>query len=256
MTNSIEKEILFDVLNYPNDTFYENVLSDFLDEQGIEHDFRKQLHNNRIEKLKPYQEKCLDIWRNYWISVGLCTKPTDENKAEQYFYNFYKKLGFSKPENIVWFNNPTEIFFKLKLLTNKGSIASILNHSVYNKSCDIIHNIVDYPIIHTVENKCNLSTIDEFVSRINWHKIIDHEELYQCCYGQHDATWLLRYAYYSQVLRVKLPEQLIFLFLLAQEVNWWFPTRKTIYVVKKPKEYVMKDSRLIKLVYQNDYVMQ
>jgi hypothetical protein len=61
MINSIEKEILVDVLNNPNDTFYENVLSDFLDEQGIEHDFRNPLHNDKITELKPYQEKCLDI---------------------------------------------------------------------------------------------------------------------------------------------------------------------------------------------------
>jgi hypothetical protein len=38
---TIEKQILVNVLNNPGDTFYENVLSDFLDEQGIEHDFRK-----------------------------------------------------------------------------------------------------------------------------------------------------------------------------------------------------------------------
>jgi hypothetical protein len=77
MTNYIEKEILKDVLTNPGDTFYENVLSDFLDEQGIEHDFRKLLHKNKITELKPYQEKCLDIWKDYWTYIGLCIKPTD-----------------------------------------------------------------------------------------------------------------------------------------------------------------------------------
>jgi hypothetical protein len=109
MTNSIEKEILFDVLNNPGDTFYENVLSDFLDEQGIDHDFRKPLHNNTITELKPYQKKCLDIWANHWISIGLCIKPMDEVKTEQYFYDFYKESGFSKPKSIIWFNNPIEM---------------------------------------------------------------------------------------------------------------------------------------------------
>ena len=71
-TKTIEQEILIDVLNNPNDTFYESVLSDFLDEQGVEHDFRKPLHNNLVSELKPYQEKCLDIWANHWISVVLC----------------------------------------------------------------------------------------------------------------------------------------------------------------------------------------
>jgi hypothetical protein len=69
MINLIEKEILFDILNNPNDTFYENVLSDFLNEQGVEHDFRKPLHNNFIAELKSYQEKCLDIWAKQWSRV-------------------------------------------------------------------------------------------------------------------------------------------------------------------------------------------
>jgi superfamily II DNA or RNA helicase len=82
MINSIEKAILVDILNNPGDTFYENVLSDFLDEQNIEHDFRKPLHNNNfITKLKPYQEKCLEIWVNHWLSISICTRPTDESKA-------------------------------------------------------------------------------------------------------------------------------------------------------------------------------
>jgi hypothetical protein len=112
-TKTIEQEIFIDVLSNPGDTFYENVLSDFLDEQGIEHDFRKLLHNNHVTELKPYQEKCLDIWVNHWINVGLCIKPTDEGKVEQCFCDFYKKLGFSTPKNIIWFNNPVEMCNKV-----------------------------------------------------------------------------------------------------------------------------------------------
>jgi hypothetical protein len=55
MINYIKKAILIDVLNNLNDTFYKNVLADFLDERIIEHDFRKPLHNNHVTELKPYQ---------------------------------------------------------------------------------------------------------------------------------------------------------------------------------------------------------
>jgi hypothetical protein len=109
-TNSIEKQIFVDVINNPGDSFYESVLSDFLDEQGIDHDFRKSLHNNRITELKPYQEKCLDIWAKYWTSIDLYTKPTNEDKAEQCVYNLYIQLGFSKPKKIIWFDNPVEMW--------------------------------------------------------------------------------------------------------------------------------------------------
>jgi hypothetical protein len=53
--NSIEQEIIRDLIKNPGDTFYENVLSDFLDERGIEHDFRKPLSENPVTELKPYQ---------------------------------------------------------------------------------------------------------------------------------------------------------------------------------------------------------
>jgi hypothetical protein len=99
--NSIEKQIILDVISNPGDTFYENVLSDFLDEQGIDHDFRKSLQNNSGVELKPYQEKYLDIWAKHWKDICFCTKSTDESKAEQYFYDFYNQLGFFKLKNII-----------------------------------------------------------------------------------------------------------------------------------------------------------
>jgi hypothetical protein len=138
MTNSIEKEILLDIINNPNDTFYENVLSDFLDEQNIEHYFRKPLDNNNIvTELKPYQEKYLDIWANHWTNIGLCTKPTDESKTELYFYYFYKELGFSTPKNIVWFNNPIEMWFKIIInLSNQVFI------NIWNKTSNQLWNQV------------------------------------------------------------------------------------------------------------------
>jgi hypothetical protein len=122
--NLIEQEIIRDLIKNPGDTFYENVLSDFLDEQNIEHDFRKPLHNNLITELKPYQEKCLAIWANYWINISVCTRPTDENKAEQYFYNLYKELSFPIPKKIIWFNNPIEMY-----------------DQVYSTGCQLINKV-------------------------------------------------------------------------------------------------------------------
>jgi hypothetical protein len=131
ITNSTEKEILLDVLNNPNDTFYESVLSDFLDEQNIDHDFRKPLHNNIVKELKPYQEKCLDIWVNYWFNISVCTKPTDEKKAEQYFFDIYKELSFPIPKSIIWFNNPVEMYNQVINLNNQTK----LSHLIYYQIC-------------------------------------------------------------------------------------------------------------------------
>jgi hypothetical protein len=138
MTKSIEKEIFFSVLNNPGDTFYENVLSDFLDEQGVEHDFRKPLHNKKVVKLKPYQEKCLDIWAKHWISIGLCTKPTDEIKAEKYFYHLYKELDLKKPKSIIWFDNPIEMCDQASCQTS-DQLWNQLQNKISNKVNDQIN---------------------------------------------------------------------------------------------------------------------
>jgi hypothetical protein len=58
-----------------------------------------------------------------------------------------------------------------------------------------------------------------------------------------------------QVLRARLPEVLISFMLLAQEMNWWLPTEKTVYITKKPKEIVLKNGEFVKLIYQDNYAM-
>jgi hypothetical protein len=272
MTNSIEKEILKDVLNNPGDTFYENVLSDFLDEQGVEHDFRKPLHKERIEELKSYQEKCLDVWAKHWISVGLCTKQTDENKVERYFFDFYKELGLEKPKNIIWINNPVEMYNQAwnqarNQLRNqaRNQLRNQVWNQVFNQVWDHVLNHVLNQVWDHVLNYVWDQVWDRVWSQVNnqisnqignqvlnqiWHQIWN-----QIFYGQQDAHWLAYYAYIMQVLRVEAPKQFALLMLLAQEVNWWFLAEQTVFVTRKPKECVFEDGKLIKLVFQDDYTI-
>jgi hypothetical protein len=252
MINSIEQEILKDVLNNPGDTFYENVLSDYLDEQGIEHDFRNPLHNDKITELKPYQEKCLDIWANHWTNIGLCTKPTNENKAERYFFDFYKELGLEKPKSIIWINNPVEMLGQAN--NQRGNcvvnnlwgktwlqICAYISNSVYNQVWDWM-----------CEDKlsCIMVQIWGHVA-IQGFNLTDN----RVWYGQHETRWLAYYAYIMQVLRLKISKTFISFMLLAQEINWWFSTEETVYVTRKPRECIVKDGKLVKLVYQDNYTI-
>jgi hypothetical protein len=267
MTNSIEKEILFDVLNNPNDTFYENVLSDFLDEQGIEHDFRKPLHNNKITKLKPYQEKCLYIWANHWINIGLCTRPTDKVKVEQYVCDLYKQLDLEKPKNIIWFNNPIEMCDQIK---------NHVNDLVLNRTCNEVKNKIKYQAWHQVSSQINNQLFNRLLSQI-WNQVLNqvnsrawnqvwnkawnlsiNQTINQITYRvwwQQNAHWLALYSYCMQVLRIESPKQILLFILLAQEVNWWFPTEKTVFVTKKPKECIIEDGKFIKLIFQDNYII-
>jgi hypothetical protein len=58
-----------------------------------------------------------------------------------------------------------------------------------------------------------------------------------------------------QVLRVEVPKRFAPYMLLAQEVNWWLPTEQTVYIVRKPKEYVFENGKFVKLIYQDGYTI-
>jgi hypothetical protein len=266
MINSIEKEILKDVFNNPGDTFYENVLSDFLDEQGVEHDFRKPLHNDKITKLKPYQNKCLDIWIKHWINIGLCTKPTDKDKAEQYFFDFYKELDLEKFKSIVWFDNPIDMLSDLRIHVRNYGWNQVWGQ-VWNQACDhsIINNQISNQtwnhIWHQIWNLISGQVLNQVNDRV-WNQALNkarnqiRNQMWNRAWNvQHDIHWLAYYSYCMQVLRVRLSKVLIPYILLVQEINWWFPTEETIFVVKKPKEYIVKNNELVKLVYQDNYTI-
>jgi hypothetical protein len=263
-TDTIEKEILKDVLNNPGDTFYENVLSDFLDEQGIEHDFRNPLYNNFVTELKPYQKKCLDIWKNHWIDIGLCTKPTNEDKAEQYFYNLYKEFGLKKPKSIIWFDNPIEMFRQTYNRTSSHVFNQewnwVLNRAwnrVSNKTSNQVWNHVWNQVSGQVWHKVWYQTWDQVWTQVS-NQISNQVSNQTTCrvWWQQDAHWLAHCSYFMQVLRMEAVKQITPFNLLVRQINWWFPTEQTILVTRKPKECVIKDGKLVKLVYQDGYTVQ
>jgi hypothetical protein len=273
MTNPIEKEILFDVIKNPGDTFYENVLSDLLDEQGIDHDFRKPLHNNSVIEPKPYQEKCLAVWANRWTNIGLCTSPTDEKKAEQYFSDFYKELGFSKPKSIIWFNNPVELCSQVLDQVNnqlldrtRFQLWSQVWYQTWCKVADLILNPLKNQILDRLKNRAANRIRNQVwvqVKKQVWTKIkngVNDQVWSQVWYqrawhGQYESDGLAFYSYCMQVLRVEFPKPFVPYILLTQEVNWWFSTEQTVYVVRKPKECFVKDEEVVKVVYQDNYTI-
>jgi hypothetical protein len=263
---SIEKQILVDVINNPGDTFYENVLSDFLDEQGIEHDFRKLLHNNKIIELKPYQEKCLDIWANYWINIGLCTNPTDEKKAEQYLSDFYKELGFPNPKSIIWFDNPIEMCSRI-WFDNPIEMCSRLSN--WDHGLNQVWDRIWSQIRDQVKGQVWNQAWDQICNQVwnqAWNQILCLVRDYICGqiknnttneigYGQRDVHWFAFYAYMMQVLRVKISKSLVYCMFLTQEVYWWFPTEKNIYATRKPKECIVENNKLVKITFQDNYTI-
>jgi hypothetical protein len=200
----------------------------------------------------------------------LCTKPKNEDKAEQYFCNFYKELGFSKPKKIIWFNNPIEMFCQsinwnqaanhvweqiwdqasnqvlIKVRNQVGSrirnrVVNRVNNLAWNQVWDQINNYVSDQVRNQVRN-------------YGWNQV--RNRLWgQVFYGQHDAFWLAYYSYMMQVLRVEAPKLFASFMLLAQEITWWFSSEQTVFITRKPKECIVEDGKVVKLVYQDNYTI-
>ena len=52
----------------------------------------------KITKLTPEQESQLEVYRDKWLGIGLCTDPLDEVEAKAAVEELYKSKGYSVPE--------------------------------------------------------------------------------------------------------------------------------------------------------------
>jgi hypothetical protein len=64
------------------------------------------------------------------VDVSLCTKTTDENKAEQYICDLYKQLCLKKPD-ITWFDNQVKMYSQTKRL--KLKICDMIYDMIWDK---------------------------------------------------------------------------------------------------------------------------
>jgi hypothetical protein len=197
----------------------------------------------------------LDIWVNYWFNINLCTKVTDEEKAERHFYNLYKQLNLKNPNGIVWCNSPFDMHHQMQDRVNYYIYDNIwsrvftwmwnnIENPVRDQVWGVVFNQVTDKVwckVWSVVNKEYLSTLVQNVSKGR--------------FGQHEAGLLAHYAYYMQVLRTEIVKPLVLYMLLAQEVNWYYLTEEFVYVIRKPKECIVKNNKLVKLVYQDGYTI-
>lgn len=61
-----------------------------------------------ITELTPEQEDQLEVYRDKWIKLGLCTEPADRPKAEQAIFQMYANAKLNKPR-IMWVDSPQQL---------------------------------------------------------------------------------------------------------------------------------------------------
>jgi hypothetical protein len=105
-----------------------------------------------------------------------------------------------------------------------------VSYQVSNQVWNQVRNQVSNHVWHKVWSHV-WNQVSNQVSYHVWHKVRDQVRdmvesvvLRQVLYSQQDAHLFVYYSYMMQVLRVEAPKQLVPYMLLAQEVNWWFPS--------------------------------
>jgi hypothetical protein len=172
-----------------------------------------------------------------------------------------------KPKSIVWCNNPVEMCRQsinwnhgLSYVWNqarsqiRGQVWSQINNQVLYQVwkkvssqvlCQSYYQVIRDQVWNQVRNM-----VSDQESKRAWNRI-----WHQIWYGQQDIYWFAFFSYCMQVLRMESPKSTIPYMLLAQEVNWWFPTEQKVFVTRKPKECILKDGKVVKMVCQDDYIL-
>lgn len=119
----------------------------------------------KLEKLTPEQEAMLPQIRDEWLAIGLATGPVDRARIERAVKVIYERGGYTVPP-IVWCDSPYE--------------GAKLAAQMAKPEC----------------------TGPDFRCEVSKKEISD--QVWQACYGQHDASWL---AFYDAMRRFGLVEE-------------------------------------------------
>lgn len=60
----------------------------------------------KIDKLTPEQEALMEVYRDKWLKIGLCTEPANRPLAEEGMRLAYKCAGLEPPKQILWADSP------------------------------------------------------------------------------------------------------------------------------------------------------
>jgi hypothetical protein len=164
-----------------------------------------------LTQLTPDQEAKLDVWRDKWIEIGLNTDPANREEAEKWIHEAYVKAGLEEPKEIHWTQSPPAALLKYARIN--GDLAE---DAPDPKPEDLPDGV--------------------------------KSQIYNFCYGSHDACWLSSYDYLIEVCELQNECEdilkLVPLINLAKHCGWWLPYENITIACEKPQEIHLKDGVL------------
>jgi hypothetical protein len=110
---------------------------------------------NKIQSLTPEQAAAMPEYVNKWVSIGLSTEPTDEEKGTAAIVKMYK-IGGRKAPQVYWFDSPLTA-----ILAAAGPRSQRLSQ-IRSQVCDQILN----PVRSHVHDRVNDQVFDQVFDQV------------------------------------------------------------------------------------------
>lgn len=140
-----------------------------------------------LNDLTPEQIAAMPKYRDKWTKISFSTEPCDREKNEKGVKLAYELAGLTPPHTIIWKDSPIA-----------GAITA------YCLAEGIDPDSVDYA-----------NPPKDLLEKAK-------EQIWQACYGQHDANWLATYDFFRNEMGLK-DETAKLEGLLNIDCGWWWP---------------------------------
>lgn len=207
----------------------------------------------KLEQMTPEQEEAMLAHRDYWLRVGLSTKPADRTKTEEVITEFYKRLNVAKPY-FWWCDGPMVAQFVMNFFRNvykedlKGAnLGANLQDKLLNLSDDLCanleNNLLDYlwdDLLENLETNLLDNSLDYLLSKSPYP-----EYFFTFLWGSLDSFKVAYYLFPQEHLGVKYntdDAELLSLWAdLSKSAFYWWPFENVVLLSDRPKE-IHKDA--------------
>ena len=209
----------------------------------------------KIEELTQEQKELLSVYRDKWLAIGLSTDPANRAEAERGVWLAYELARLEKPK-VVWCLSPLSAgltryaLLKIDKLepasvrdsvrdsvgdSVRASVRASVGDSVWASVWDSVRDSVGDSVRASVR-----ASVGDSVWASVWDSVGDSvrasvgDSVGDSAYGQHDASWLGFYDYFSNVLRLeKQTEKLKGLWIISQNAGWFLPHENICWVSER-----------------------
>jgi hypothetical protein len=150
-----------------------------------------------IEQLSQDQINLFPEYVKKWTEIGFNADPINKEKATKAIHLMYEKGGLTPPQKIIFCTGPTQLVI----------LQSMLKYKEENPQ----------------------ASKEDIISHAN-----TIQEVSDCGYGQHDATWLSYYDYFDNECKLEGMQQAHGLMEVAKECGWYCAFDTICLVSEKP----------------------